>query len=68
MTRKQKTKRHLRLGEWQADGIKRAIASLDRGEGISHKRVKNWVESWGRKAELIHPTAATPPARGDRPA
>jgi len=33
--------------EWQVAGIKRAIASLDRGEAIEHSRVKEWVASWG---------------------
>jgi RHH-type transcriptional regulator, rel operon repressor / antitoxin RelB len=31
--------------EWQVAGIKRAIASLDRGEGVPHEVVKNWVLS-----------------------
>jgi RHH-type transcriptional regulator, rel operon repressor / antitoxin RelB len=37
--------------EWQVDGIKRAVASLDRGEGISHGSVKDWVASWGSANE-----------------
>ncbi len=36
------------LNEWQVAGIQRAIASLDRDKGISHKQVKEWV-SWDRK-------------------
>jgi predicted transcriptional regulator len=32
---------YLDVNEWQVAGIKRAIASLDRGEGISHERVKS---------------------------
>ncbi|HZE53705.1 MAG TPA: ribbon-helix-helix protein, CopG family [Bradyrhizobium sp.] len=28
-------------------GSSGAIASLDRGEGVSHERVKDWVTSWG---------------------
>jgi predicted transcriptional regulator len=35
--------------EWQIAGIKRAIASLDRGEGVAHEGVKEWVRSWGRR-------------------
>jgi predicted transcriptional regulator len=35
--------------EWQIAGIKRAMASLDRGGGVSHERVKEWVHSWGRR-------------------
>jgi RHH-type transcriptional regulator, rel operon repressor / antitoxin RelB len=46
---------YLDLNEWQVAGIKRAIASLDRGEGVSHKAVKDWVDSWGRKRERPAP-------------
>jgi predicted transcriptional regulator len=42
---------YLDVNEWQVGGIKRAIASLDRGEGVSHEEVKDWVKSWGRKRE-----------------
>ena len=37
---------YLDINEWQVAGIKRAIASLDRGEGIAHDQVKDWVASW----------------------
>ncbi|MGD0150582.1 MAG: hypothetical protein ABSB77_18550 [Xanthobacteraceae bacterium] len=46
---------HLDLSEWQAAGVKQAIASLDRGEGIPHQEVKDWVKSWGRKRERTVP-------------
>ena len=42
---------YLAVNEWQVAGIKRAITSLDRGEGIPHERVKAWVESWGTHSE-----------------
>jgi RHH-type transcriptional regulator, rel operon repressor / antitoxin RelB len=42
---------YLDVNEWQVAGVKRAIASLERGEGISHQEVKNWVGSWGSKRE-----------------
>lgn len=42
---------HSDINDWQVDGIKDAIASLDRGEGIPHTAVKQWVESWGSKNE-----------------
>jgi RHH-type transcriptional regulator, rel operon repressor / antitoxin RelB len=42
---------YLEVNEWQVGGIRRAIASLDRGEGIAHERVKDWVTSWGSGAE-----------------
>jgi RHH-type transcriptional regulator, rel operon repressor / antitoxin RelB len=38
---------YLEINEWQVAGIKRAIASLDRGEGIPHDAVRDWVASWG---------------------
>jgi predicted transcriptional regulator len=46
---------YLDVNEWQVAGVKRAMASLDRGEGIAHKEVKNWVNSWGRKRERPAP-------------
>lgn len=46
---------YLDLNEWQVGGVKQAMASLDRGEGLSHKDVKNWVDSWGRKRERPAP-------------
>jgi predicted transcriptional regulator len=33
-------------------------ASLDRGEGVAHDDVKNWVDSWGRKRERPAPKRA----------
>ena len=38
---------YLDVNEWQVAGIKKAIASLDRGEGVPHDQVKDWVKSWG---------------------
>lgn len=37
---------YLDVNEWQVEGIKKAIASLDRGEGIPHRDVKQLVASW----------------------
>jgi len=42
---------YLDVNEWQVAGIKRAMASLDRGAGVSHEDVKDWVGSWDRKRE-----------------
>jgi len=42
---------YLDINEWQVAGIKRAVASLDRGEGVAHELVKDWVASWGSKNE-----------------
>jgi predicted transcriptional regulator len=38
---------YLDVNEWQVAGIKKAMASLDRGEGVPHGEVRGWVESWG---------------------
>jgi predicted transcriptional regulator len=46
---------YLDVNEWQVAGIARAIASLDRGEGVSHQQVKDWVASWGGDHELPPP-------------
>jgi predicted transcriptional regulator len=46
---------YLDVNEWQIAGLKRAIASLDRGKGIPHQDVKDWVGSWGRKRERAIP-------------
>ena len=42
---------YLDVNEWQIAGIKQAIASLDRGEGVSHEQVKDWITSWGSRGE-----------------
>jgi len=46
---------YLDVNEWQVEGIKRAIASIDRGEGIPHQQVKEWIASWGSEHELPIP-------------
>ncbi len=46
---------YLEFNEWQVAGIKRAIASLDRGDGIAHDQVKDWVASWGSANEKPAP-------------
>jgi RHH-type transcriptional regulator, rel operon repressor / antitoxin RelB len=46
---------YLDLNEWQVAGVQKAIASLDRGEGIPHQRIKEWVNSWGSKRERSTP-------------
>jgi RHH-type transcriptional regulator, rel operon repressor / antitoxin RelB len=37
---------YLDVNEVQVFGIKNAIASLDRGETVSHAKVREWVLSW----------------------
>ena len=46
---------YLDLNEWQVAGIQKALASLDRGEGLPHQRVKQWVNSWNSKKERPAP-------------
>jgi predicted transcriptional regulator len=46
---------YLDLNEWQVIGIQKAVASLDRSEGVSHERAKEWVNSWGSKNERPAP-------------
>jgi len=46
---------YLEVNEWQVAGIKRAIASLDRGEGIPHDSVRDWIGSWGSGNEKPAP-------------
>ena len=46
---------YLDVNEWQVAGIKEAIASIDRGEGVSHDQVKEWVASWGTDREVAKP-------------
>lgn len=43
------------VNEWQIAGIKQAMVSLDRGEGIAHEQVTEWVRSWGSRKELPVP-------------
>ena len=33
------------VNEWQVAGIKRAMQSMDRGEGIPHEEIKQWLGS-----------------------
>ena len=42
---------YLDVNEWQVARIKQAIASLDRGEGVSHEQIKDWITSWGSRGE-----------------
>jgi RHH-type transcriptional regulator, rel operon repressor / antitoxin RelB len=49
---------YLEINEWQVAGIKRAMASLDRGEGIPNDSVKDWVASWGGANEKPAPKSS----------
>jgi RHH-type transcriptional regulator, rel operon repressor / antitoxin RelB len=49
---------YLDINEWQVAGIVGAMTSLDRGKGIPHERVKEWVASWETRKERPAPKAA----------
>jgi predicted transcriptional regulator len=46
---------YLDVNEWQVEGIKGAIVSLDHGKGIAHSRVSEWVASWETRKEQPPP-------------
>jgi predicted transcriptional regulator len=46
---------YLDVNEWQVAGIERTIASLDRGRGIAHARVSEWISSWETRKERPAP-------------
>ena len=48
------------VNEWQVAGIKGAMASMDRGEGVAHEQVKEWVRSWGGRKERPAPKRSGP--------
>ena len=48
-----RSKEYLDVNEWQVAGVKQAIASLDRGEGVSHEQVKDWITSRGSHGEQL---------------
>jgi RHH-type transcriptional regulator, rel operon repressor / antitoxin RelB len=48
---------YLDINEWQVAGVLGAIASLDRGKGIPHPRIKEWVTSWETRNERRSPKA-----------
>lgn len=50
---------YLDVNEWQIAGVTDAISSLDRGRAITHKAIKDWVNSWGRRRERPAPKRGT---------
>ena len=48
----------LDIDEWQVEGIKAGLASLDRGAGIEQEDVERWVASWDTEDELPMPDSA----------
>ena len=49
---------YLDTNEWQVVGIAKALSSLDRGKGIPHARVSDWVASWETRKERRSPRSA----------
>src|SRR5271155_3480856 len=48
---------YLDINEWQVAGIVRAIASLERGKGVPHERVKEWATSPTSGVQSVSPSA-----------
>jgi RHH-type rel operon transcriptional repressor/antitoxin RelB len=46
---------YLDVNEWQVAGVRKAMGSLDRGEGVPNEQVKAWVNSSGDKRERPAP-------------
>jgi predicted transcriptional regulator len=46
---------YLDTNEWQVAGINKALSSLDRGKGVAHERVREWVASWETRKERPFP-------------
>jgi RHH-type transcriptional regulator, rel operon repressor / antitoxin RelB len=41
--------------EWQFAEIHAGIAELDGGKGVSHEKVSDWLNSWGKAREKKAP-------------
>jgi predicted transcriptional regulator len=41
--------------DWERQHILQGLAELDAGEGVSHERVVEWLDSWGTENELPAP-------------
>ena len=46
---------YLDTNDWQVAGIQKALTSLDRGKGIAHARVSEWIASWETRKERRSP-------------
>jgi predicted transcriptional regulator len=40
---------------WEHQHIRKGLAELEAGEGVSHERVVEWLDSWGTENELPAP-------------
>jgi predicted transcriptional regulator len=41
--------------EWQLREIRAALVELDAGRGVSHEKVVEWLNSWGKPGETKAP-------------
>lgn len=41
--------------EWQLGETRTALVELDAGQEVSHDRVSNWLNSWGKPGETKAP-------------
>ena len=41
--------------EWQLKEIRTALVELDAGRGVSHEKVAEWLNSWGKPGETNAP-------------
>jgi predicted transcriptional regulator len=46
---------YLAVQEWQMQGIRQGLRSLEEGKGIPHSKVSEWVRSWGKPDERAKP-------------
>jgi RHH-type transcriptional regulator, rel operon repressor / antitoxin RelB len=37
---------YLEVNEWQVEGIKKAMVSMDANGGVDHAEVKAWIATW----------------------
>ncbi len=42
---------YLETQSWQIARIERGLAEIDRGEGVAHEEVAEWLSGWGREGE-----------------
>lgn len=46
---------YLDANEWQVAGVKAAIRSIDEAGGVPHGKVRDRVDSWGRRQAVSRP-------------
>jgi len=46
---------YVEFESWERQHILQGLTELDAGEGVSHERVAEWLDSWGTENELPAP-------------